>query len=63
MEDSMMKLAQAGYEAYGDEAQWTNVAGKPMPKWDELPERIRGFWRVAARAIVSGFADSGTSSP
>mgnify|MGYP000013854827 CR=1 FL=1 len=44
-------LAEAGYQAYGDFADWTNHAGNAMPSWRELPEPQRCAWVVAAGAI------------
>jgi hypothetical protein len=46
------RWAKIGYDAYGEAADWKNYQGKPMPKWEELPENIRRYWRVAAAAIV-----------
>jgi len=45
------RLGEIGYNAYGDRAKWRNYEGKPMPKWDEVPQHIRDKWAVAARAI------------
>jgi hypothetical protein len=49
---AMKALAKVGYDAYGDAAGWENHIGKPMPKWEDLPEAIRAYWEVAAEAIV-----------
>lgn len=43
--------ARAGYEKYGDFVGWRNYAGLAMPKWDELPGKIREAWAVAAQEI------------
>lgn len=48
---STLDLAQVGYDAYGDEADWTNHAGNAMPRWTELPEVQRNAWMAAALAI------------
>jgi hypothetical protein len=45
------ELGRVGYEAYGDKAGWKNYEGKPMPKWDEVPQHIRDKWAAAAKAI------------
>ena len=44
--------AKIGYDAYGDNADWKNYQGKPMPTWDELPENIKESWRVSTKAIM-----------
>jgi hypothetical protein len=45
-------LAEAGYRAYGDFVGWQNYAGLPMPKWGELPEKIRGAWGAAITGAI-----------
>lgn len=45
------ELAKIGYDAYGNEAEWKSFDGKPMPKWEDLPQHIRHRWKVAAGAI------------
>jgi hypothetical protein len=45
------RLGRIGYDAYGEVAEWKNYEGKPMPKWDELPQHIRDKWAAAASAI------------
>lgn len=44
--------AQAAYKAYGDSTGWVNFLGKPMPKWEDLPESIQKAWRDATAAVV-----------
>lgn len=46
-------LAKIAYQAYGDQAEWKNFAGDPMPRWVALGERIQGCWEAAAEAIYS----------
>lgn len=41
-------MAKALYGAYGDSAGWKNFRGEAMPAWEDLPETIRGHWRVVA---------------
>jgi len=55
MEDTLTKMAKAGYDAYGAAADWKNYAGKPMPQWDELPQHIRDKWKVASHAIITNY--------
>lgn len=44
-------LAESAYRAYGDQAEWKNYAGDPMPAWADLGERIQGCWTAAAGAV------------
>lgn len=48
---STLDLARVGYDAYGDQAGWTNHAGNAMPRWRELPQAQRKAWVAAAEAI------------
>lgn len=43
---------KVGYRAYGDAVEWVNHVGKPMPAWEDLPERIQDAWGKAARAVL-----------
>lgn len=40
------------YDEYGDFVEWKNYAGHPMPKWEDLPEKIRGAWIAASRKVM-----------
>ena len=46
-------LAQLAYEEYGDEMGWINYAGKPMPSWDNLPDKQKNGWIRATAKIVA----------
>lgn len=46
-------LAKLAYQAYGDRAEWKNFAGDPMPRWDDLGDRIQGCWEAAAEAVYA----------
>ncbi len=41
-----------GYETYGMTTGGRTFDGRDMPKWDELPQRIRDAWCNAADAIA-----------
>lgn len=41
--------AHLAYNAYGDFVEWKNYAGLPMPKWEDLPEKIRQAWVAATK--------------
>lgn len=48
---TLQELARDLYETYGSVAGWTAHTGRPMPQWDELPQKIHTSWEgVAARA-------------
>lgn len=46
---SAQGLAEGCYRAYGDQANWRNFLGHPMPAWDDLPDHIRDCWEAVAR--------------
>lgn len=46
-----IELAQKGYESYGDKIGWKNYLGLPMPKWEDLPEAIKGAWCASAQTM------------
>ena len=43
---------RVGYNAYAEFTGGKTFDGRDMPTWDALPERIRGAWEEAARAIL-----------
>lgn len=45
-------LGQIAFEAYGDNREWKDWRGQPMPQWDAVREEIRVAWQVAAEASV-----------
>lgn len=48
---TLIELAKAAYEEYGDTAEWETFDGRPMPAWDDLPERTRTLWAMAAGRV------------
>lgn len=46
------QLAWRAYRAYGEVTGGLNFMGKPMPKFDELPETIRHAWWAAVRQVI-----------
>lgn len=64
MEENMINwpgIAQFGYEAYAESSGGKNYEGKPMPKWDELPEAIRLHWARAAQSMCEVFGRAMTA--
>lgn len=57
-EADLLRLAQIGYRAYGNAADWCNYAGGLMPTWAELPRLQRESWVATAaamhKAVMSG---------
>lgn len=47
-------LAKMGYEAYGSYTNFKTYDDKPMPKWDDLPLRIKNAW-VAVWSIYEDY--------
>jgi hypothetical protein len=48
---------QIGYEAYAEFTGGKTWDGRDMPKWDNLPNKIKEAWLEAALAIIE--ADEG----
>lgn len=46
-----LTLGALAYTAYGRETDFKNFKGEPMPRWEELPPRIRSAWVAAATAV------------
>lgn len=51
-DDSVEQRAKAAYEAYGDFTDNKNFQGNPMPKWEDLPDKIRGAWQAASMELA-----------
>lgn len=49
------KLAQAAYDAYGEERNWKTFKGDDMPEWDVQTEDLKAAWRAAALAVVDAY--------
>lgn len=49
---STEELAEAGYKAYGAEAEWKTWDGKAMPPWEAVGAVVQARWKAAAREIV-----------
>lgn len=43
------EIAKSAYLAYGHFVGFKNAFGGDMPKWEDLPERIRHAWEAAIR--------------
>lgn len=44
-------LGEIAFNAYGDNREWKDWRGAPMPMWKEVREDIRAAWEVAAHAV------------
>jgi hypothetical protein len=51
------ELALIAYTAYGRVTDFKNFQGNPMPKWDELPEKIQGAWIASVQAVLIAIAE------
>lgn len=56
------RLAQAGYEAYGEQVGWANHRGRTMPAWGLLAQPQHDAWLSAARAIAAKATTSAAQS-
>ncbi len=45
-------LGQIAFEAYGDNREWKDWRGQPMPQWGDVRQEIRDAWEVAASAVT-----------
>ena len=52
MRDFQTKRAKLAYEAYCEAVGGKSWDGKPLQKWDDLPESIQLAWAVAAKAVA-----------
>lgn len=53
-------LGQVAFEAYGDNREWKDWRGQPMPQWNEVREDIRTAWEVAASAVEREVKNAGS---
>lgn len=45
------QFARELYNTYVQHAGGVNYEGKPCPKWDDLPDAIRGHWQAVAETV------------
>lgn len=45
--------AKIGYEGYAASTGGKTFDGRDMPKWDELPARIKDAWLAATDAVLN----------
>lgn len=48
--------AKVGYEEYAVSTGGKTFDGRDMPKWDELPQRIKDAWRAATDKVLEVYA-------
>jgi hypothetical protein len=46
-------IGEIAYQAYGQTTDFKNFQGNPMPKWEELPDKIKEAWMNASVKIAS----------
>ena len=49
---NMDRIGRIGYEAYAKSTGGKTYDGRDMPKWDDLPDRIKDAWDAVARAYL-----------
>jgi hypothetical protein len=47
------QIGREAYHRYGQQTEFKNFRGDPMPKWEELPEKIRVAWMAATQPIYA----------
>lgn len=50
-------IAKIAFEAYSNAVGGTNVAGNPIPPWEELGEKVQGGWTAAVNAMANYLLD------
>ena len=50
-------LAKRAYEAYGKTTDFKNYQGLPMPKWEDLPEKIKDAWLNACLEVIKAIQE------
>lgn len=51
------KLAKRAYEAYGKVTDFKNYQGLPMPKWEELSDKIKQAWLAACLEVIEAMQE------
>jgi hypothetical protein len=52
----MKDTGRLAFDGYAAAVAGQNFAGQPIPPWDDLGDEIRGGWRAAAGAVLTGGA-------
>jgi len=50
----MREIGAIGYEAYAKSTGGKTWDNRDMPKWEELPDRIKAAWNAVAIAYLEG---------
>ena len=48
-----LELGEVAYGGYNAKSGGLSLTGKPLPKWEELPQKSRDCWAAAAEAVVN----------
>lgn len=51
--EKVKSMGEIAYDAYGKTTEYKNFMENPMPKWEELPDKIKEAWDNAASAIMN----------
>lgn len=43
---------KVAFDAYSDHADYKTHDGKPIPRWNDLTDAVRGHWDAAAAAAI-----------
>lgn len=47
-------VGKLAYDTYAAKAGGLTHDGRPMPKWEDLGDKVRSQWDLAAQAVVIG---------
>jgi hypothetical protein len=47
-------VGKLAYDTYAAKAGGVTHDGRPMPKWEDLGDKVRSQWDVSAQAVVIG---------
>lgn len=53
-------ITRDAYQAYGDLREWKAYDGKPMPRFEDLPDGIRDAWHAATVKAIDSYVRATT---
>ena len=56
--EQQLRYGQCAYRAYGAAVDWKAYNGEDMPKWPDLPERIKCAWIESALGLAVELIDT-----
>lgn len=50
---------EINFDAYVQAVGGSTYDDKPIPKWEDLPEKVRGGWNAGAAAVIERYDPEG----